>query len=371
MTEVEYRTLEIDSYSTLKVFIEDRKKYYRKFVLKEKTKDDETSSTKFGSLVDCLQFTPSEFDKRYTLAITQVPTGQYAKFVDQLMKVTVASLNEEGEVTRDLEDMMLDAYNLVKFDRDGVIVDFKRDNFEIVKQKFLGSQLEAYYRQLRESYGKTVIEMSELQSAENIVNELKTNPVTRDVITIASSEYISVHHQFPIVGKMIPSILEKWLSEEELKQLEEQGGYSLKALIDKLVVDHQNMVIYIYDLKTAWDNENEFLVNYFKYKYYLQMAVYFYLVVEWKKQQKGLENYRVEYPRFIVADSNNYKSPLIYYTNIRNFDQGMRGFILKGKYYSGVLKAISDLIWHKKEGIWSISKENFKNKGIVQIKPFE
>src|SRR5437016_2202117 len=129
LSEKQYRELEIDSYSTLKVFIEDRKRYYRKFVLKDPLPEDETPYTIFGSLVDCLVFKPEEFEDKFALAVTQPPTGQYGKFVEQLMKVTLRSINSRGEVTRDLEDMMLDAYNEVKFDKDHNVVDFKRDSF--------------------------------------------------------------------------------------------------------------------------------------------------------------------------------------------------------------------------------------------------
>lgn len=358
MTEQEYRTLDIDSYSSIKMFIEDRKKYYKKFILREVVKEEETPSTIFGGLVDCLHFTPSEYDSRYTLSIAQVPTGQYGKFVEELMKVTVESINENGEVTRDLEDMMLDAYNNVKFDRNGNIVDFKRDNFEVVKRKFLGSDLEVHYRQLRESHGKTIIELSTLENAQSIVSELKTNIVTKDIMTMQNSSKFTVYDQFPIVGELDKSVTKT-------------DPYPLKCLVDRLIIDHERKRIHIYDLKTCWDNEQEFLANYFKYKYYVQMAVYFYLVVEWKKKEPDIADYAVHYPAFIVAETNNYKNPLIYATNWSNFDQGMMGFQIRNRYHPGVVKAITDIMWHKETGIWNISKDNHKANGIVRVQPFQ
>jgi hypothetical protein len=113
------------------------------------------------------------------------------------------------------------------------------------------------------------------------------------------------------------------------------------------------------------------LNNYFKYKYYIQGALYFFLVVEWAKRQKGLEYYKVRFPAFIVVDSNNYKNPLIYTTDAAVIAQGMRGFIIRGKYYPGFVRAVKDMIWHKRTGIWNISRENYENNGIVKIKPFE
>jgi hypothetical protein len=361
MTETQYRALEIDSYSSIKVFIEDRKKYYKRYVLKEPIRDGDTPSTIFGSLVDCLLFSPDEFDRRFALSITDVPKGQYGKLVDELMIVTSRSVNEAGEVTRELEDMLEEAYNNVKYDRNGTIVDFKRDSFEKVKEKFMGSNLEIYYRQLREAHDKEVIEPIAVENALKIIAELRSNNVTAEIINMTNGEGITVYDQFPIIESLKDALGEDVTEEES----------EAKCLPDKLIIDHNNKEIHIYDLKTAWDNEGEFLNNYFKYKYYIQGALYFFLVVEWAKRQKGLEYYKVRFPAFIVVDSNNYKNPLIYTTDAAVIAQGMRGFIIRGKYYPGFVRAVKDMIWHKRTGIWNISRENYENNGIVKIKPFE
>lgn len=360
MTEAQYRALKIDSYSSLKVFVEDRKKYYRKFILEEPLKEESNSLT-FGSLVDCLLFTPDDFDNRFCLSVTDAPKPQYRKLIDELMKVTESSLDEQGEVTRELEDMLLEAYNNVKYDYAGNIVDFKRDSFEKVKLKFIGSELEMYYRQLRESYGKEVIDSSTINTALAVINELRSNPITSEVINAVDSERYTVFTQFPIIGSVKP-----------LLTIEAEGeDFEAKCLVDKLIIDHKEKQVWIYDLKTGWDNENEFLNNYFKYKYYIQAALYYYLVMQWKAKQPDIKEYVVRLPQFIAVDSNNYKSPLIYTTDQENFNQGMKGFTIKGRYYPGVIRAILDLIWHKRTGIWNISRENYKNNGVVSIRPFQ
>lgn len=357
MTEKEYRALEIDSYSSLKVFNDDRKKYYKRYILKENVKEETSPELTNGLLVDCLQFTPHEYEDRFTLTVSQVPTGQYAKFVTELWKITKANMDPNGTVTKSLEDMMEEAYGAVKFDKDGNIIDFKRDNFETVKRKFLGTELELHYSQLRESYGKIVIELSDLEKAQAVVYELKTNQFTKDIMNLTTNKRYTVYNQFPIIGELDGTITKS-------------VGYKLKCLVDKLIIDHEMKMIHIYDLKTAWDNERTFKYSYLKYRYYIQMAVYFYLVVEWKKKIKEISDYGVHFPRFIVAESNNYKNPLIYTTGIDNFNQGMRGFILDGEYYPGVVKLVRDLMWHKEMGIWTISKDNYEANGVVKIQTF-
>lgn len=353
MTEKEYRLIPVDSYSSIKVFIEDRKKYYKQFVLLEPVKDSSTDSTIFGGLVDCILFSPSEFEDRYVMSIAQVPTGQYLKFVEEMMRFTVLSLNEENQVTRELEVIMEDAYNAVKFDRAGTIVDFKRDSFEKVKEKFIGTDIELYYRQLRESYGKTVIELNTLNNAQNVVNELRCHANTRDIINLTTNEEIEVFDQLPLFGYIVLDSVQ----------------YPIKGLIDRIVVNHSLKRVHIYDLKTAWDNEGEFLTNYFKYKYYIQAAVYYRLVRLWVIMNKW-NDYDVAYPAFIVAESNNYKAPLIYRTNYETMKQGVKGFTLKGKKYPGLLDAVTEMHWHKESGIWNISKTNHENRGIIDINPF-
>lgn len=354
MTEAQYRALDIDSYSSIKTFIEDRKKYYKKFVLKEPIRDPDSPSKIFGSLVDCLMFTPDEFDSRFAMAITDVPKGQYGKLVDELMSVTIRSVNDDNEVTRDIEDMLEEAYKNVKYDRNGSIVDFKRDSFQVVKDKFLGSNLEMYYRQLRESHGKNVIEPSMVENAIRIIGELRSNPITSSIIAPQGDE-IEVRDQMPIVGNLNSLGLD----------------FEAKCLPDRILINHEKKIIYPIDLKTAWDNETEFVSNYFKYKYYIQAALYYYLIVEWAATQENLRQYAVEHMRFVTVDSYNYKSPLIYTTNAENFLQGMRGFTIKGRYYPGVKKAVEDIMWHKEHGIWNISRTNYENEGVVEIRPFE
>lgn len=349
MTEKEYRALSEDSYSSLKVFLDDRKKYYKKFVQGEDVEEDDSKSLTIGALVDTLVFEPHEFEGRFDLSSALVPTGQMLKFVSSLFRKTVECMSEEGEITRDMEILMEEAYRDVKFDREGKIVDFKRDSLEVVVDKFQKGDGETYYRQLRASYGKKVVSLSEMENAEKIVAELKTNRVTRDVININSSNDVDVYTQKIIIFEV--------------------KGYPLKAMIDKMVVDHRDKVIRIYDLKTCWDNENEFQRNYYKYKYYIQAAVY-YLAALWWAEKEGWGSYKVEFMEFIVADSNNYQNPLRYPTNVVNLQEGLEGFKYFGRSRGGVYKAIDDLKWHREKGIWNISKDNFDSNGVCNIIPF-
>lgn len=349
MTERQYRAVEVDSYSSIKDFLENRNKYYKKWVLKEDLKEEETSSLKNGSLVDCLLYTPEEFESRFSLSSVQEPTGQMLKFVKALFSKTIDYTNDEGSITRSFESISKEAYNDVKFDRNGNVVDFKRDSYEKVIEKFVGSDAELYYNALRNNYGKTVVELSHVQNAEKTVYELKNNWVTREIISRENSKRFEVYKQFPILFSYM--------------------NYPLKGLLDQLELDHEERTIQPIDGKTCWDNEREFQTNWFKYKYYIQAAVYYLAAKHWAEVE-GWGHYKTLPMKFVVADSSNYQNPLIYTTDEENLNQGLHGFHMRGKYYPGVEAAIEDLKWHKETNIWEISRENFENKGVVKIKPF-
>lgn len=349
MTEKEYRALPYDSYSSIKDFIDDRKKYHKRWILGEPVKEELSKALIMGLLTETLLDAPKEFDDKFSLSMSSEPTGQMGEFTKALYRKSLDHVDMGGNLTADIGALMKEAYDYVKYDGKGEAVAFKRKTYDQVVEDFLGSEAESYYRQLMNSIGKVTVEHYEIQNAERVGAGLRTNWVTRDVVNVVSSKEVDVHKQLAIIFEF--------------------KGYKLKSLIDKLIVDHRIKKIFIYDLKTCWDNEKEFQTNWFKYKYYLQAAVY-YLAVLWWADKEGWKEYEIVPMQFIVADTTNYQNPLIYQTDSVNLQQGIDGFYLRGKYYPGILKAIEDLKWHRENSLWDISQENHNNKGLVKIKPF-
>lgn len=351
LNEKAYRALEIDSYSSIKDFLEDRKKYYKKHITKEGVEEEESKFLRKGNLADTLFFSPGQFDDKFSLTSVQAPSGQMLSFVEALYHKSVDCMADDGTLTRKFDTLTKEAYNEVKFDRAGNIVAFKQKGatLEAIIEKFMDSDAELYYRQLMSSVGKSTVELYEVQNAEKTVKEIRNNWVTKEIANIKSSKTVDVYTQFPIIFEYL--------------------GYKLKSLLDQLVVDHEAKEITPWDLKTCWDNEKEFQTNWYKFKYYLQAAVYYLAALHWADKE-GWKDYKINPMKFIVADSNNYQNPLIYETDVVNLQQGLEGFIMHGRYHPGVNKAIQDLKWHKETNIWEISKENYENKGIVKIKPF-
>lgn len=338
LSEKEYRALEIDSYSSLSNFIKDRKAYAREYVFKDKIEKEEKSFLTIGSIVDCLTLTPEEFNDKFIInKNVSTPSGQMLEFTHCLVNKSITYVNGWEEILDLNDELITKCYNEVGF---------KRDNIDKVKERF-ESEGKEYYEYLLKCRGKTVISNNDYELAVRISEGLKKSPVTGILINRSSDDRTTVMNQLAVVF--------------------EYNDYQLKSLMDKVVIDHDRKIIHLYDLKTAY-NPEEFENNYYRFNYYIQASLYWIALRKWAKKNGYLDQgYVVEYMKFIVCDNTNYYSPLIYETTEEHYVQAISGFYREGKYYKGLNQVISELKWHKRNNIWNISHNNFKEEGKVLI----
>lgn len=342
-TEQEYRAVKLDSSSSLKVFSENRKKYYKKYIVNDPDLEEEEDSkaVTVGKLVETLLLEPEEFDNRFLIStVVEVPTGNMATFVEHLYKLTEKNTDEDGEITVNFVDLMQEAYTLTGF---------KRDKFDTVVEKFVGSNAEIYYKEIRQVRSKkmTVVTVEDVTNAENIVNELKNNPVTAPIVNLVNTDKIEVINQLQIENFVV-------------------NNHVFKGMLDKVVIDHVNKVIQPYDLKCTWTVEN-FQKEYYLYRRaYIQGYLYYNAVLQ-AYNHLVEEGYVVKPLAFIVCDSTNYMSPLIYNMTSKSLLEAANGFEINGRDYPGVINLIDELKWCVENDIWRISKENHKNNGIINL----
>ena len=353
MTEREYRKLFRDSYSTIKSFAESRGKYYKNHVVEKNSNEedeDENRATLIGNLVDCLLLAEHEFDNKFFLSsCTDIPSGLMLQFVEALYRRVRASVDEEGKLTRQFNDLLLEAYNDVKFDKNGNIVAFKRDSFEVVVGKFKDN-VKAYFDEICavRPNGLMVITPTDIENAEKVKALLRISDVTSQIINLKSNSRFIVHNQFPM--------------------LYQYKGLELKSLIDKLVIDLEEKTIQPYDLKCTWDVDNFYEGYYLYRKTYIQAGLYHIgLLMTFLKEEK-FKGFKVLPMKFIVADPVGYTSPLIYELTEPKLMDAFKGFTYKWRDYKGIDQLIDEIKWHKETGIWNISKDNHANRGIVTLK---
>ena len=343
-TEAVYRAILLDSSSSLKEFSIDRKKYYNKYYLGKNVEGKDSQAAIMGRLVETLLMEEDEFDKRfYMSACATSPTGLMLSFVEELYKYTIDSTDEFGNVTRTFEEISRDAYSSSGF----------KIKYEAVIQKFIGSDVEIYYNEIRKvrANNLTVVTSQDVTHAENIVSELRNNFATKEIVNLVNSSRYSVYDQLQVEGYEVDEHL-------------------FKSMMDKVIVDHQEKTIQPYDLKCTWSVENFYEEYYLYRRAYIQAYLYYYATKHLTLDENSeLYGYKVNPLQFIVCDSTNYYNPLVYTLSDEDMKDAYEGFIHKGKSYPGVKYLIDELKWAMDMNIWNISKSNYLKKGVVNIKP--
>jgi hypothetical protein len=139
--------------------------------------------------------------------------------------------------------------------------------------------------------------------------------------------------------------------------------------MDKMVIDHNERTIQVYDLKCTWSVENFYEEYYLYRRAYIQAYLYYKAAQSMTiHEESELYGYDILYPKFIVCDSTNYFNPLIYTLDLADMTNAYEGFEHKGRFYPGVKKLIEDLKWAIEYDVWNISRENHINNGLVNVK---
>ena len=339
-TEAQYRAVQMDSSSSLKEFSQNRKKYHKKYILNERVEEEDNLAATMGRIVETLLLEPEEFDNRFHMSIvTSAPTGLMLDFVEALYKHTAEATNEDGVLTRNFEELCKDAY---------VDSGFKI-KLDAVLNKFVGSDAEVYYKEIREvrSKGLTVVTTKDVDNATKIVEELKTNDFTSPVVNLVNSARYSIYNQLQVEGYSI-------------------NGHLFKSMMDKVIVDHTAKTITVYDLKCTWSVENFYDEYYLYRRAYIQGYLY-YWAAHHHFAELCAQGYLMANPKFIVCDSTNYSAPLIYEMTNDAFINAEEGFEHKGRQYPGVYNLIEDLDWAIENDKWNISRENYLNNGVVKL----
>jgi hypothetical protein len=342
-TEAQYRAVEMDSSSSLKDFSQDRKKYYKKYILGEKIEDKDSSAANMGRIVETLLMEPHLFDdKFYMSSCTSAPTGLMLDFVEALYKHTKEATDENGLVVRPMNELLEDAYKDSGF----------KIKYEAVINKFIGSDAEIYYNEIRtvRTKGLTVVNTAEISIAEKIVEQLRVNSTTAPIVNLTNSSRYQIFDQMQVEGYTI-------------------DGHKFKSMLDKVVIDHNERTIQPYDLKCTWNVENFYEEYYLYRRAYIQAYLYYYAMLHMANDPNSeYYGYKVEYLKFIVCDSTNYYQPLIYTLDDHDMANAYKGFTLKGRTYPGVEELIAALSWCVTSGTWTISHKNYLSNGIVNIK---
>lgn len=333
------------SYSAIKMFLDNRMKFRKKYILKERVKE-ENDAIRLGLLVDFyLTCNEADFDKYFLLTTAEKPGGQMGDFVDALKKRTSEAINSGNVITKDLDVLIAEAFNDVKYDAAGNEVKFKKKDISFVLKEFLENKVGYdYYMEFRNNLDKTVVIFPEIEKAKVIVDHLKNDANTSAIFNPEPAPDVEWFDQFPCEVTL--------------------EGYTIRMKIDRMKIDNKHRSIKPYDLKITYQVET-FEWAYLDDFYYIQNGIYFFGLSEM------FPDYEIEPLSFIVGDSNAFLRPLVWHTSLNHAAQGIEGFDYRGRRWKGAKEALREIRWHTEvSNDWRISFDNYRNKGNLSIREF-
>lgn len=221
--------------------------------------------------------------------------------------------------------------------------EFKRDSIEVVREKV---EKEPYYYAMmtRILNKKITIMESDYETAINIYNSLCNHEHTAFYCSTEYPDHMEALYQVPIVFKY--------------------KGYELKALLDKIIIDHKRKVIIPIDFKTSEGSTIHFKKPFLRLKYDVQAYWYTMACKSYFNYRYSIEHnsYFKKYkvlPFVFVLESNTYQGcPLVYKVSKKTMKEAKRK----------VNKALSTYTWHIENNTdFKYDRVIIENKGVLVI----
>lgn len=350
--EKAYRKLDGLNQSMLKVFAEDPMIFYRQFILGEEKDDKPSNALIIGELADFMLLDcggeedvfEQRMEEKFGTFNGVRTTAQAFDLADELFKLCLRDRNEDGEIDSDFEERFKEAF--------GIMVEkekYKKKTWEWALDDFTKTAMD-YFKARIANIGKTVVDLWQIEKCKGIVSQARMDEFHGALVNLVTGGDEEVIDKLAIEFEC-----QKWKCKMEQ---------------DRTIINHKDKTIRRLDYKTAYDNE-DFEFSYLKRKYYLQNSFYHTGTEMWAIAN-GLEGYDVQPMEFLVFDTSvNNRRPLKYNTTMEHVEEGLAGFSRNKRKYKGVIDLMEEIDWANENGIWNCSKENYLNRGEIQMKHFE
>lgn len=296
-------------------------------------KKEKKSFFDLGSLVDCIVLTSEFFDQTFAI---------YDEDISPQTK-TLAEHIVNKQIDYSSYDIILDEIRKLE-----IFNTIKK--LDTLKKKLDDEDFENYITFYQNNKGKTIIDNKMYYKALDIANSFLNSEFLKDYFR--AREGVEILTALPIY----------WVYDD----------IDCKSLLDLVLINHNNKTISLNDLKTTSDYTKDFKYSIKKYRYDFQAAFYFEAVKWWiKNVRTDLKKYEIlpEF-NFIVESTTSTGSPLIYRLSKDTIDKGKNGdmyYDAKGKLQEelGFANVFDDLKWHYVSDIWTYTRREYENKGII------
>ena len=328
ITEQEYRALEDRiSYSLLSSVDRDKQDALTKVFIP-------TIPTKYGILTESILF-GDYMEEDYYIFEGVAPTDKLKLACDTIFP------NLSKEFT--LEEHKVAIVSIIKGQAEPIDYYAKKDP-EWIAEKII-KETSGYWDELVKADGKITIDNELLNKANDASHTLKTHDFTSDIF-----------------NKDTFGNVEKF---SQVKLTFEYLSRDFKAMLDWLIIDHDNKVIKPYDLKTGGKTAEEFEASFFHWRYDIQGLLYTMAIRKLRDDKYAV--YKIEPFRFVFISRNDVYRPLVWRMSDKQMAATLTGFTRRNKNYKGVQELIGDLDYYRKNQNLDYAKDVYDNNGEMLI----
>jgi len=258
------------SYSGLQKLLYSPKLWYNHYIIGER-EDRLDQHLIDGKVIHCLLLDNGNFEKQFIILPGRLPTGNNRVVIDKLFNLTRNTKSEKvlGEFDKEILEILkeIDLHQSLKTDAQRI-------------EKIVTEESRSYYNYLAEKGNKDILDEETLARCQESVKILRNNKKVTQLLCLECDNSIDIYNEL------------------EIKVEAGDWPFGFKGIIDNLVIDRTNKVVYINDLKTSGKTLADFKETIEYYKYWLQAAIYIFMV---KKYYNLDTSWKIKFT-FIVID---------------------------------------------------------------------
>lgn len=268
------------SYSSLNKLLWNPIVFHQMYVLGIKEERQDAHLVQ-GKIIHALLLEPEKFADNFIISPDNLPTGNTKLVIDRVFShhQELAKNGDERTNLTEFSDAIIDILRDINLHQS-----LKTDQQRL--DKILTGESENYWNFLRSRGSKTLIDQTSYDFCLNAVEIIKTNKELCKLIGCNLTEFdnCQVFNEFQVSCDI------------------SNKNFGLKGIVDNLVINHDQKMLYINDIKTTSKDLKDFPESVEFYSYWMQAVIYCTLISV-KFQDLIANGYQIKF-HFVVIDRN-------------------------------------------------------------------